>query len=102
MDEEELKQIEEDCQRFRNTVSTVLYLVPMFFMAYVVWCNWWSMDLIEAKKNLESLHQDKEKLESLNHLNSTFQFKQACQQRIHDIDKQISNIQHSIKRYARP
>ena len=40
MDKEELKQIEEDCQRFRNTVSTVLYLVPMFFMAYVVWCNW--------------------------------------------------------------
>lgn len=50
------------------------------------------MDLIEAKKNLESLHQDKEKLESLNHLNSTFQFKQACQQRIHDIDKNINNI----------
>ena len=60
------------------------------------------MDLVEAKKNLESLHQDKEKLESLNHLNSTFQFKQACRQRINDIDKQISNIQHSIKRYARP
>ncbi len=60
------------------------------------------MDLIEAKKNLESLHQDKEKLESLNHLNSTFQFKQACQQRIHDIDKNINNIQHSIKCYARP
>lgn len=60
------------------------------------------MDLIEAKKNLESLHQDKEKLKSLNHLNSTFQFKQACQQRIHDIDKNINNIQHSIKRYARP
>ena len=40
MDEEELKQIEKDCQRFRNTVSTVLYLVPMLFMAYVVWCNW--------------------------------------------------------------
>ena len=60
------------------------------------------MDLIEAKKNLEALHQDKEKLKSLNHLNSTFQFKQACQQRIHDIDVQISNIQHNIKRYARP
>ncbi len=60
------------------------------------------MDLVEAKKNLESLHQDKEKLKSLNHLNSTFQFKQACRQRINDIDKQISNIQHGIKRYARP
>ena len=60
------------------------------------------MDLIEAKKNLESLHQDKEKLQSLNYLNSTFQFKQACQQRIHDIDKNINNIQQNIKRYARP
>ena len=40
MDEEELKQIEEDCQQFRNTVSTVLYLVPMFFMAYVVFSKW--------------------------------------------------------------
>ena len=29
MDEEELKQIEEDCQQFRNTVSAVLYLVPI-------------------------------------------------------------------------
>ncbi len=60
------------------------------------------MDLVEAKRDLDLLHQDKEKLEKLNHLNSTFQFKQACRQRINDIDKQISNIQHSIKRYARP
>ena len=60
------------------------------------------MDLVEAKRNLDLLHQDKEKLEKLNHLNSTFQFKQACRQRINEIDKQISNIQHSIKRYARP
>ena len=59
------------------------------------------MDLIEAKRNLDLLHQDKEKLEKLNHLNSTFQFKQACRQRINEIDKQISSIQHSIKRYAR-
>ena len=60
------------------------------------------MDLVEAKRNLDLLHQDKEKLQSLNHLNSTFQFKQACQQRVHDIDKQISNIQRNIKSYARP
>ncbi len=59
------------------------------------------MDLIEAKRNLDLLHQDKEKLEKLNHLNSTFQFKQACRQRINEIDKQISSIQHGIKRYAR-
>ena len=59
------------------------------------------MDVIEAKRNLDLLHQDKEKLEGLNQLNSTFQFKQACRQRINEIDKQISSIQHSIKRYAR-
>ena len=75
--------------------------------SFSLWRMWFGaigdcMDLIEAKKNLESLHQDKEKLQSLNHLNSTFQFKQACRQRINDIDKQINNIQHSIKRYARP
>ena len=60
------------------------------------------MDLIEAKRNLDLLHQDKEKLKSLNHLNSTFQFKQACRQRINDIDKQINNIQRNIKSHARP
>ena len=60
------------------------------------------MDLVEAKKNLDLLHQDKEKLNSLNHLNSTFQFKQACRQRINDIDKQISNIHRNIKSHARP
>lgn len=60
------------------------------------------MDLIEAKRNLESLHQDKEKLESLNHLNATQQFKEHCARRVNEIDKQINNIQHNIKRYARP
>ena len=54
------------------------------------------MDLVEAKRDLDLLHQDKEKLQGPNHLNSTFQFKQACQQRIHDIDENINNIQHSI------
>ena len=68
----------------------------LFFLLVVV-----MVDRVEAKRNLDLLHQDKDKLESLNHLNSTFQFKQACRQRINDIDKQISNIQHSIKRYAR-
>lgn len=40
MDEEELKQIEDDCRQFRNIVKTMVYLVPMLFMAYVIWCNW--------------------------------------------------------------
>ena len=60
------------------------------------------MDLIEAKKNLESLHQDKQKLESLNHLNATQQFKDYCARRIDDIEKDINNIKRDIKRYAKP
>lgn len=60
------------------------------------------MDLIEAKKNLESLHQDKQKLESLNHLNATQQFKDYCARRIHDIEKDINSIKRDIKRYAKP
>lgn len=60
------------------------------------------MDLIEAKQNLEALHQDKQKLESLNHLNATQQFKDYCARRIHDIEKDINNIKRDIKRYARP
>ena len=60
------------------------------------------MDLIEAKKNLEALHQDKQKLESLNHLNATQQFKDHCARRIQDIEKDINSIKRDIKRYARP
>lgn len=60
------------------------------------------MDLIEAKKNLESLHQDKQKLESLNHLNATQQFKDYCTRRIDDIEKDINSIKRDIKRYAKP
>ena len=60
------------------------------------------MDLIEAKKNLESLHQDKQELESLNHLNATQQFKDYCARRIDDIEKDINNIKRDIKRYAKP
>ena len=60
------------------------------------------MDLIEAKKNLESLHQDKEKLQGLNHLNAKQQFKDYCARRIDDIEKDINSIKRDIKRYAKP
>lgn len=40
MDEEELKQIEEECRQFKNVIKTVFYLVVMLFAAYLVWCNW--------------------------------------------------------------
>ena len=55
------------------------------------------MDKIEARKNLELLNQDKQKLQSLNHLNSTYAFKDACLCRIRQIDEQIKNIKSGLK-----
>ena len=40
IDDDELEEISADCQRFRNTIRTALYLVPMFFLGYLVWRNW--------------------------------------------------------------
>lgn len=40
IDDDELDEISADCQRFRNTIKTALYLVPMFSLGYLVWRNW--------------------------------------------------------------
>lgn len=40
IDEYELEEISAECKRARDIVKTALCLVPMFFMAYVIWCNW--------------------------------------------------------------
>lgn len=40
------------------------------------------MDIIEAKQNLKKLHEDKDKILSLNHLNSTTAFKFECDKRV--------------------
>ena len=39
MDEEELKQIEEGCQRFKSVIKTVFYLAVMLFAAYLAWLS---------------------------------------------------------------
>lgn len=52
------------------------------------------MDTIEAKKNLKILEEDKVRLLSLNHLNSTWVFKNQCEMRV----KQINEFINSIKR----
>ncbi|MEX5367786.1 hypothetical protein WCE00_12585 [Acinetobacter haemolyticus] len=55
------------------------------------------MDTIEAKKNLDLLYADRFKLENLNHLNASQQFKEHCWKRIRAIDNHISNIKQNLK-----
>lgn len=59
------------------------------------------MDIVEAKKNLQKLHEDKEKIISLNHLNSTVAFKFECDKRVRQIDHNIETLKENIKRHAR-
>ena len=58
------------------------------------------MDIIEAKQNLKKLHEDKEKILGLNHLNSTMAFRFECDKRIRQIDGNIETIKQNIKRYG--
>lgn len=58
------------------------------------------MDIIEAKKNLQALHDDKDKILSLNHLNSTQAFRFECDKRVRQIDGNIEAIKQNIKRYG--
>lgn len=58
------------------------------------------MDIIEAKQNLKKLHEDKDKILSLNHLNSTQAFRFECDKRIRQIDGNIETIRQNIKRYG--
>lgn len=50
------------------------------------------MDIIEAKQNLKKLHEDKEKILGLNHLNSTMAFRFECDKRVRQIDGNIETI----------
>lgn len=58
------------------------------------------MNIIEAKQNLKKLHEDKDKILSLNHLNSTQAFRFECDKRIRQIDGNIGIIRQNIKRYG--
>jgi hypothetical protein len=58
------------------------------------------MDIIEAKQNLKKLHEDKEKILSLNHLNSTQAFRFECDKRVRQIDGNIETIRQNIKRHG--
>lgn len=51
------------------------------------------MDKTEAQKNLKLLEQDKARLLSLNHLNSTWAFKNQCEMRVKQINECVKNIE---------
>ena len=55
------------------------------------------MNRVEAQKNLKLLEQDKARLLSLNHLNSTWAFKNQCEMRVKQINEFISNIELGLK-----
>lgn len=50
------------------------------------------MDKLEAQKNLKLLEEDKARLFSLNHLNSTWAFKNQCELRVRQINEYVKNI----------
>ena len=59
------------------------------------------MDILEANKNLKLLHEDKDKISNLNHLNSTQAFKFECDKRVRQIEHNIETLKENIKRHAR-
>ncbi|MEJ5137742.1 MULTISPECIES: hypothetical protein [Acinetobacter] len=55
------------------------------------------MDKTEAQKNLKLLEEDKARLLSLNHLNSTWAFKNQCEMRVKQINGFIRNLEESLR-----
>lgn len=55
------------------------------------------MDRTEAQKNLKQLEEDKARLLSLNHLNSTWAFKNQCEMRVKQINGYVKNIEDGLK-----
>lgn len=54
------------------------------------------MDQIEAVKNKKLLEEDQARLLSLNHLNSTYAFKSACETRLRQINEFIKNLEGGL------
>ncbi|MFW1996755.1 hypothetical protein ACG904_17665 [Acinetobacter guillouiae] len=55
------------------------------------------MNRVEAQKNLKLLEQDKARLLSLNHLNSTWAFKNQCEMRVKQINEYIRNLEKGLR-----
>ena len=56
------------------------------------------MNQVEAQKNLKLLEEDKARLLSLNHLNSTWAFKNQCELRVKQINGFIRNLELGLSK----
>lgn len=54
------------------------------------------VDTVEAKQNLEKLKSDLYHLQQLNHLNSRYEFKRHCRDRMDAPNEQIKNIEWQL------
>lgn len=59
------------------------------------------MDTIEAKKNKDAFKQNIACLDSYNHLNSSYAFKQACQSERKELVKRVQNIEQGLNSTCR-
>lgn len=55
------------------------------------------MDTIEAQKNLVNYKENIRHIDALNHLNSSYAFKQACIAERKELVKRIQNIEWQLK-----
>lgn len=55
------------------------------------------MDTIEAQKNLVNYKENIRHIDALNHLNSSYAFKQACQAERKELVRRVQNIEWQLK-----
>lgn len=55
------------------------------------------MDTIEAQKNLVNYKENIRHIDALNHLNSSYAFKQACIAERKELVKRVQNIEWQMK-----
>lgn len=54
------------------------------------------MDIIEAKRNLETLERNRIRLVNYNHLFSSYAFKEMCGAELRKVNKQIHGIEEQL------
>ncbi|WP_119690579.1 hypothetical protein [Acinetobacter soli] len=59
------------------------------------------MDLIEAKKNLETYRMNLRRLENYDHQYSTHKFKTECEREIKTLRERIGNLEDALSKAAK-
>lgn len=54
------------------------------------------MDVVEAKRNLETLERNRSRLMNYNHLFSSYAFREVCNYELRKINKQIHDIAEQL------